>query len=173
MAERPDGLLEVGAIGRPHGLHGEVYVDLLTDRNERLAPGARLWAGVGWLTVVRSKPQGQRFLVVFDGVDSREGAGALARTTLYAEPIDDPAALWVHELVGVEVATPDGVRHGRCVSIVANPASDLIELDGGTLIPTVFVTGLADGVVTVDVPDGLLDGDTGDEGSDGIDEAGR
>jgi 16S rRNA processing protein RimM len=157
MADRPDGLLEVGTIGRPHGVHGEVYVDLLTDITDRVAVGARVWARDGWLTVIRSKPQQQRFLVVFDAITSREEAASFTRTPIFAEPVTDPDALWVHELIGSVVTTPDGVRHGTCVAVVANPASDLIELDDGRLIPTVFVTDSADGLITVDVPDGLLD----------------
>ena len=38
-----DGL-ELGSIGRPHGVHGEVTVMLRTDRPERTAPGAVLYA---------------------------------------------------------------------------------------------------------------------------------
>ena len=157
MAERPAGLLEVGTIGRPHGVHGQVYVNLVTDRAERVAAGARLWVDDRWHTVVRSKPQQRRFLVVLDGIDTRDEAARFTGRPIYAEPIDDPDALWVHELVGAAVVTPDGTHHGTCVAIVANPASDLIELDDGTLIPTVFVTTFEGGVVTVDVPDGLLD----------------
>lgn len=160
--ERPDDLLHVGTIGRPHGLHGDVYVDLVTDRTERLAPGTRLWtnatsdASEARLRVVRSKPANHRFLVSFDGVDDRETAARYNGTLLYAEPIDDPEALWVHELVGAPVVTPDGVVHGTCVAVVANPASDLLELDSGVLIPSVFVTGIDDGTVVVEPPPGLL-----------------
>lgn len=157
MAERPDGLLEVGAIGRPHGVRGEVYVNLLTDRDDRLEPGARLFAGGSWLTVVRSKRQQRRFLVTFEGIGDRETASQYTRLPLYAEPIDDPDALWVHDLVGASVRTTDGSEHGVCRAVVANPASDLIELENGTLIPTVFVVDHRDGVVTIDPPDGLLD----------------
>ncbi len=43
-------------------------------------------------------------------------------------------------------------------SVEANPASDLLVLDGGGLIPLRFVVGSSPGErVTVDVPDGLLD----------------
>ena len=41
--------------------------------------------------------------------------------------------------------------------MVANPASDLLELDTGHLIPLTFVTEFAGNVVTVEVPDGLFD----------------
>ena len=41
----PVPLLEVGRIVKPHGLRGEVVVELVTNRDERLAVGAVLWAG--------------------------------------------------------------------------------------------------------------------------------
>jgi 16S rRNA processing protein RimM len=43
------------------------------------------------------------------------------------------------------------------VSVVANPASDLLELDDGALVPLRFVTEHVPGRITVDAPAGLLD----------------
>jgi 16S rRNA processing protein RimM len=42
-------------------------------------------------------------------------------------------------------------------SLVANPASDLLELEGGGLIPLVFVVERTEGRITVDIPAGLLE----------------
>jgi 16S rRNA processing protein RimM len=166
MTNRTDGLLEIGSIGRPHGLHGEVYVDLVTDRTERLDVGSSLLVNTTWLTVVRAKPHGQRWLVMFDGITDRVSAERLTSGRLYAEPIDDPDALWVHDLVGATVRTESGTEVGRCVGVVANPASDLLELDDGTLVPERFVTGAVGGVITIDPPEGLLELPTGDTSRD-------
>lgn len=162
MTDRTDGLLEVGSIGRPHGLGGEVYVDLVTDRTERVEVGSSLFVNGNWLTVLRSKPHQHRWLVVFDGIADRVAAQRYTSARLYAEPVDDPDALWVHELVGATVRTASGAEVGRCVGVVANPASDLLELDDGTLVPERFVTGASDGVITIDPPDGLLELTSGD-----------
>jgi 16S rRNA processing protein RimM len=43
------------------------------------------------------------------------------------------------------------------VGVVANPAADLLELDGGALVPVTFVVGHAAGEITIDPPEGLLD----------------
>jgi len=51
----------------------------------------------------------------------------------------------------------DGARLGTVEAIEANPASDLLVLDGDRLIPLVFVVAHEPGTVTVDVPDGLWD----------------
>ena len=44
MAPAP-GDLEVGRIGRAHGLRGEVSITFVSNRPERVAPGAILRAG--------------------------------------------------------------------------------------------------------------------------------
>jgi len=150
------GLLEVGRITKPHGTRGEVIVELVTDRVERLAPGSVLDGPTGALTVERSTPHHGRWIVRFAGVATREGAEAL-RGTLRAEPLDDPAALWVHQLIGAEVVDAAGSRRGRVVSVIANPASDLLELDDGRLVPVRFVTAREPGLVRVDAPTGLFE----------------
>jgi 16S rRNA processing protein RimM len=133
-----------------------VVVTLVTDRVERLEPGSVLHGPDGPLEVVSAKPFKHRWIVDFAGVASREAADALHGATLSAEPVDDPDALWVHELIGAEVATPDGRTWGRVTSVLDAPASDLLELDDGTLVPVVFVIDHRPGQVVVDPPDGLL-----------------
>jgi 16S rRNA processing protein RimM len=157
----PEGLLEVGRIGRPHGVRGDVFIDLTTDRIERAAVGSRLWAGGRWLTVARSHRSNQRWRVHLDGVDDRSAAEALTGLVLHAEPIDDPDALWIHRLIGATVVDVDGVARGRCVAVVDNPAADLLELDSGALVPANFVTAAEEGddglIVIVDPPEGLFE----------------
>ena len=127
----PDGLLEIGHIRRAHGLRGQVAVELGTDRLERLAPGTRWFARGGWLTVAAASPHQDRWLVTFEEIGDRTTAQRYTNAPVYAEPLDDPDELWVHELIGV--GRRRGRRHatGPCVAVVANPAADLLELDSG------------------------------------------
>jgi 16S rRNA processing protein RimM len=155
-----DALREVGRIGRAHGVTGELYVSLITDRVERLAPGARVLSGSQWLTVVESRQQQQRWLVRFDGVVDRTAAEKLTNSILLAEPLaedGDDDALWVHELIGSRVVDQQGVERGTCVAVIDNPAHDIVELDTGALIPVIFVVSCRDGVAVVDPPEGLFD----------------
>ena len=76
---------------------------------------------------------------------------------LQAEPIDDPEAVWVDELIGAAVRDASGDLLGEVEAVESNPASDLLILRGGQLIPLRFVTSVGDGTVWVDVPDGLLE----------------
>lgn len=114
----------------------------------------------GPLRVVASRPHQHRWIVAFEGVTTREAAEALRSTALAAEPLDDDeGALWVHELIGAEVVATDGRSWGPVASVEANPASDLLVLASGTLVPVAFVvddSGLPARVV-IDPPDGLLD----------------
>ena len=155
----PDGLLEVGRTGRPHGVRGDIYIDLITDREERLAVGSRLRIGARWFTVARAKRAGQRWLVHFEEVADRTAAEPLVSQPLLAEPLPDTGdGLYVQDLIGAEVVDTAGALLGTCTSVLANPAHDILELDNGGLVPMVFVEGLdEDGRVVVDPPDGLFD----------------
>jgi 16S rRNA processing protein RimM len=152
----PGDLLEVGRVAKAHGLRGEVVVALSTNRPERVATGTVLHADDGPLTITASRPHQHRHIVRFAGVDTKEAADALHGQVLRAEPIEDPDALWVHELIGAIVVDQHGTEHGTVTSVELNPASDLLVLDGGGLVPLTFVVDQTDGRIRVDVPDGLL-----------------
>lgn len=124
----------------------------------RFDPGAVLYCDGKAVEVVSSRPHQGAFLVRFAGVEDRTGAERLRNMVLTADALAEPPAgeLWVHELIGAAVRDRAGVPLGRVVAVEANPAHDLLVLDGGGLVPMVFVVETAPGVVVVDVPDGLL-----------------
>ena len=70
-------------------MRGDLSVDLLTDRTERLAKGARVQLRGNWYTVATARPAGQHWLVHFEGVDDRNAAEVLGGAALYAEPLPD------------------------------------------------------------------------------------
>ena len=151
--------LEVGRIGRAHGLRGEVSVTPITNRDERFEPGATLFVGDRALEVRSSRRHQDRWLVHFDGVESRDAAEALRNQVLTGDPPGDApeGEVWVHEVIGAEVRDRTGTVLGRVSSVEANPAHDLLVLDTGALVPSVFVVERQPGVIVVDLPDGLLD----------------
>jgi len=150
-------LLEIGTIGRAHGTKGEVVVRLITDRVERLESGSKLSADERELVVETSRPHQDRWLVRFHGIKTRDQAEKLRGWVLRAPALNVSDALWVHELNSSTVREVDGTERGIVEAVVANPASDLLELDSGDLVPLTFVVEFVDGVVLVDVPDGLFD----------------
>jgi 16S rRNA processing protein RimM len=163
MTPGPGDRLVVGRIGRAHGLHGEVAVTFSSNRPERTAPGAVLYAGERELVVEAVRPHQGRMLVRFAGVEDRTAAERLLGVELTADPLAgdadvlDDDELWVHEVVGAEVVDRAGRPVGRVTAVEANPAHDLLVLDGGVLVPMVFVVEQRDGVLVIDPPDGLLD----------------
>lgn len=158
MSDRPE-LLDIGVIGRAHGLKGEVSVALSTNVADRLFVGATFETERGRLSIVRLRPHQGRQLVTFDGVNDRTGAERLKGLRLLAERHDDAPdeGYWVHELIGLMVRDANHVDRGPVVAVEANPASDLLVLESGALVPVRFVAEVAEGVVHVDAPDGLFD----------------
>jgi 16S rRNA processing protein RimM len=156
------GELEVGRIGRAHGLRGEVSVTFVSNRPERAAPGAVLHAGDRALVIVAARRHQGKWLLCFDGVDDRTSAEALHGALLTAAPLAATAQLddgefWVHELIGSPVVDTAGNALGRVVGVEANPAHDLLVLDTDALVPMVFVVERSGDAIVVDPPDGLFE----------------
>jgi 16S rRNA processing protein RimM len=172
----PDTVV-VGRIGRPHGVRGEVTVEVRTDDPElRFAVGSVLRtepASRGPLTVVGRRWHREILLLTLEGPTglsvSREDAEALRDTELHVPvadlpELDDPDAFYDHQLVGLAVRLVDGTPQGE-VTAVRHEGADLLvvhRIEGGELlvpfvaaiVPTVDVAG---GFVEVDPPEGLLD----------------
>lgn len=177
-----EGMLQIGRVLKPHGLGGEARVDITSDRPERVEAGAEFHVGtdeapellpgadpagttaVGIpgktvvLQVAEVRRHQQRWLMKFSGVRSKEDVEKYKGQALWAEPLEDPGELWVHELIGCRVIDSDGVDRGEVVSVQDNPASHLLVLDTGPLVPVRFVvSGPTNGQVNIEAPEGLFD----------------
>ncbi len=156
--EPPAGTLHVGRTGRPHGVRGELIVDLFEPREERTRAGSRWWIAGEWRTVASCSPHSGRFRAALAGLGDRTAAEALVNRDVWAEPIDDPSTVWVHELIGATLVDQHGTARGRVVAVVDNPAHPIMELEDGTLVPCPFIVDVSDGRVAVSAPEGLFDG---------------
>ena len=159
----------VGRIGKPHGIRGEVTLDVRTDEPERrFAPGTTLRAEAPAgadrrptsLTVARARWHQSTLLVTFEELDDRTSAEAVRGTVLHAtigqgEVPDDPEEYYDHQLVGLAVVDLDGTALGEVKAVVHGSAQDLLTVrtpDGrDTLVP--FVSAL---VPEVDLAAGRL-----------------
>ena len=152
----------VGVIERPHGVRGEVVVELRTDEPERrFAPGQvlRQEGGTRLFTVGSVRDHSGRLLVRFAELVDRAGAEAVRGTLLVAavEPDERPAEpgeFYDRQLIGLRATTPDGAEVGRVASVLHLPAQDLLEIEtagGPRLVP--FVVAL---VPDIDLEAGLL-----------------
>lgn len=163
----------VGRIGRPHGIRGDVTVEVRTDDPDtRFAPGSVLSTdppGVGPLTVVSTGRSGQITLMRFDGVDDRDAAEALRGTVLEMEADELPGLTgddeyYDHQLIGLIAVDPHGTELGQVTDILHAPAAPVLTVtrpDGSEeLVPFVAAivpdVDLAAGRLTVDPPDGMF-----------------
>jgi 16S rRNA processing protein RimM len=161
----------VGRIGRPHGLRGEVTVQVRTDFPEqRFAVGASLRGDAGHTLIVETvRPHRGALLVRFAGMADREAAAELCGCTLSIDvaglpDLDDPDEYYDHQLEGLVAVGPDGTALGTVREVLHAPASDLLVLDtehGDVLVPFVRAivpqVDLAGGRLVLDPPAGLLD----------------
>ncbi len=166
--------LVVGRIIRPHGVRGEVVVNIHTDSPaERFAAGSVLAtdpAGAGPLTIDGVRPHQGRLLVTFEGVADRDVADHLRGVYLVVDSDsipdpDDPDEFHDHQLVGLRAETPEGETLGEVLRVEHAPAADLLVLrlaDGREgLVP--FVRAIVSevdvrtGRVVMTPPDGLFD----------------
>jgi 16S rRNA processing protein RimM len=168
--------LVVGRIGRPHGLRGEVTVEVRTDDPElRFAPGATLATeptSAGPLTVVASWHHGSRLVLSLDGIGDRSAAERLRGTLLVVDvdPQESPPGqeeFFDHQLRGLEVCTVAGEPVGELHDVLHLPGQDVLVVrrpDGReALVPFVAAmvpqVDLDAGRVLIDPPPGLLDVD--------------
>ena len=154
-------LLEVARIGKAHGLQGEVSVHLVTNVLERVSPDSVLYLeSKREMRVKSAKPYKQNYLVLFEGVTSRTSAEELVGEKLFGIPIDDADMMWAHEVIGNYVVDGGGAMIGKVVAIESNPASDLLILENGSIIPLTFVVEQRGHNIHVEIPLGLLERDS-------------
>ena len=131
--------LVVGRITRPHGVHGEVSVEVRTDEPDRRFAAGRVLptdpAAAGPLTVDSLRWHSGRLLIQFAGVTDRNQAEELRGTWLTldsaeAGPSGDPDEFHDTELIGLAVVTTSGQPVGR-VTDVRHFGQDLLVIEPG------------------------------------------
>ena len=134
--------LVVGRIGKPHGLRGEVTVDVRTDEPElRFADGATLRAEppagsasrLAAVTVAGTRWHQGVLLARFEELGDRNAAEAARGIVLHATlPADaspeDPEEFYDHQLIGLEAVDLDGKPLGTVSRVVHGGAQDLLQI---------------------------------------------
>jgi len=178
MPESPqttNGYLAIGRIIAPHGIRGEVKVEVLTDFPERFKPGAHVFLGAGTedpearpAKIVAARPHKGGFLVKLDIVPDRNAA-ELVRNRYLLIPAADAMPLgehenYLHDLMGLQVETTDGQQLGELREVLFTNANDVYVVRGPA--GEVLLPALRDVVLQVDLstrrmvvalPEGLLD----------------
>jgi 16S rRNA processing protein RimM len=132
--------IEAGAVVRPHGIKGEVIVDLAGDLLEIVTGSLELRAtgragAERVLVVERARNHKARKVVKFEGVDSVEDAECLRGWTVWLsrEQIGPlPEGRWfVDDIVGIDVYTDDGEFVGKLSKVMHMPANDVYVVRNG------------------------------------------
>jgi 16S rRNA processing protein RimM len=126
--------VQVGRVGKPHGLAGAFVVEDASEDPERFAVGATLFVGGQPAEIVETKRAGGRPVIRLDRETERGDAIEVERGDL---PPTEEGSYYAFQLVGLEVQEEGGRLLGRVVEITTNPANDVLELDTGLALPLV------------------------------------
>ncbi|WP_426978378.1 ribosome maturation factor RimM [Pseudarthrobacter sp. O4] len=165
--------LQVARIGKPHGIRGEVTVQVLTDApGDRFVPGTQFVvepASAGPLTILSARWNKDILLLAFEEIETRNEAETVRGAKLFIETEeldedDDDEGWYEHELVGLDVRVGDKVV-GKVSGLNTLPVQDLLVVtsrDGREiLIPFVEQivpeVNVGEGFVLVTPPPGLFE----------------
>jgi 16S rRNA processing protein RimM len=139
--------LNVGRIGKAHGILGEATIEVRTDEAEdRFALGAVLETeSHGNLTVASARVHNGILLLSFEGIEDRNAIETLRNELLYADvDIDAPGVdeddYHVLQLIGCKAFLVDGDEFGEVTEVLNLPGQDVLVIKSGsaeTLIPFV------------------------------------
>jgi len=159
-ASKP-AFLAVGRIRRPHGVHGQVLMEIYTDFPERLLPQRSVYAGRNHrelkLTSVRGHHDG--LLLGFEGIVTPEDAGLLRNQILYVDAWKQPelpdGEYYHHQLIGMQVVDENNQNLGILTEILETGANDVYVIravEGRELL----LPAIPDVIMAVDVPSKMM-----------------
>jgi 16S rRNA processing protein RimM len=126
--------VNVGRVGKPHGLKGAFFVEDASEAEERFTLGAQLFVDGEPAEIVESKRAGGRPVIRLDRPVERGAELQVPRNSL---PEPEAGSYYVFQLVGLEVEEEEGDQLGRVVEVAPGPANDVLELDTGLALPLV------------------------------------
>jgi 16S rRNA processing protein RimM len=138
--------LNVGRIGRAHGILGEATIEVRTDEPERrFAVGSEVLTETGKLVISSARVHNGILLLSFEGIKNRNEIENLRNTLLYAEvDINEPGLdeddYHVQQLIGLQAFLEDGTEFGVVTDVLNLPAQDCLTIktkNGEVLIPFV------------------------------------
>lgn len=161
----------VGKFKRPHGIRGEIRLEVLTDFPDLILPGKSIYTGDSLqpYTIKDVRWHGGDLLVSLVELPDRTAVEIFRNVMVYMKGDDIPelpeGEFYIHELVGLEVITDQDQLLGRIKEILVTGANDVYLVDAGSgreiLLPAteevVLDIDRAGGFVRVHIIPGLLD----------------
>lgn len=166
----PPAFLLVGKLHRPHGVHGEMIMSVLTDFPERLKPKLEVYLGHDRtpVTIKSLRHHNRGLLVTLDGYDSREAAGELRNTEIFVSAADRPplpdGEFYLHQIIGLKAVSEEGRILGIVSDWIETGANGVFvvqdEDEGEILLPdideVVLKIDLKAGEMLVHLMEGLI-----------------
>ncbi len=148
--------LAAGKVRRPHGVRGEMVLELYTDFPERLHPRTKIFLGENYVPMVLSstRPHNEGLLLSIEGINTPEDAGKYRNQVVYVSaktlPALDEGEYYFHELIGLNVVDEDGNPLGELTEIVETGANDVyvVTAASGT---EVLLPAIPDVILSVDL----------------------
>lgn len=171
----PAGYMAVGQIVGAHGLYGELKVETYTDNPNRFAPGVSLLLGedLEQVTIASVRPHKSNLLVHLEEIEGRTAAEEVRGLWLYVPEADaailEEGAYWIHDIVGLNVVTNEGLAIGKITDVFATGANDvyIVRPNAGInqgrelLLPAIAEViervDLDQGIIIIHLLDGLID----------------
>jgi 16S rRNA processing protein RimM len=123
--------LSVGLLRRPHGLRGELLMEIYTDFPQRLQPGTRLYFGESHIPQTISAVRGHNdgLLVSFRGIKTPEEAGKYRHTIVFVRADDRPplpaGEYYHHQVIGLKVLNEADEELGILAEILITGANEV------------------------------------------------
>lgn len=123
--------LAVAKIYRPHGLNGEVSVELLTDFPERLIKGKQVYIGKNRFPtkIDTIRKMDKKYLISFVNHHSRDSVGSFRNEIVYTRDKDLPVLTdneyYHHDLIGMSVFSIEEKEIGVLIEIILTGANDV------------------------------------------------
>lgn len=139
--------LAIGQLGKPHGVRGEIILNVLTDFPERLRSGKVVYVGKEYspIHIQTARVHGQKMLVLFENVTNREQADELRNQMVFVRTADIPplpeGEYYQHQLIGLKIISEHEQDLGLLEEILETGANDvyLIRMPDGNelLLPAI------------------------------------
>lgn len=164
--------LAIGKLRRPHGVHGEIIMEIFTDFPERLQRGKVVYIGDNHqeISLHSVRPNNTTLLVSFAGYTTPETVGIFRNQIVFVPAVDRPTLpegeYYHHQIIGLKVITDEGQALGVVNQILETGANDVCVVRpaiGSDILlplidPVVLQINLEKGEMLVHLLPGLIDG---------------
>ncbi|MCL4562888.1 MAG: ribosome maturation factor RimM [Chloroflexi bacterium] len=153
--------LIAGRLRRPHGISGEILMEVLTDFPDRMHTGRLIYTGPEYtpLRITHLRTQNRFLLLRLEGITTPEQARGLSNQYVYVRtdllPDLPEGEYYHHQLIGLAVEDQDGNPLGSLVEIITTSANDVYVVkspEGKELL----IPAIASAVLEVDLTRGSM-----------------